>query len=329
MTETRIPNPYADPALVDAATLPVIDIAPLRGTDPDARAATAEAIGRASREVGFFYVVGHGIPPEVAAGALDAARWYFARPLEEQLAERASADRPRGYFPVRRRHAQGKVGGSMACFRAMVDLPADDPDVTAGTPLHGPNRWPPHAPFRDAVVAYQRHVLGVARDLLHAFALALGLPEDRFDGWYRKPMASLQLTHYRGRTDELELGLAEHRDLGGCTLLLQDETPGLEVQAADGTWIAAPPIAGSLVVNIGDWMSIWSGGRFVSTLHRAVNRAAHDRYSIPLFMIPDYDVTIEPLPELGPPVTELPAPFHCGTYLRRFYAQGLGEPPPT
>ncbi|HBT7638730.1 TPA: 2-oxoglutarate and iron-dependent oxygenase domain-containing protein, partial [Klebsiella pneumoniae] len=43
--------------------LPTIDIRDLAGDDLARRQAVADAIGRAAREVGFFYITGHGIDP--------------------------------------------------------------------------------------------------------------------------------------------------------------------------------------------------------------------------------------------------------------------------
>ncbi len=47
--------------------LPTIDIRDLAGDDLAGRQAVADAIGRAAREVGFFYITGHGIDPALIA----------------------------------------------------------------------------------------------------------------------------------------------------------------------------------------------------------------------------------------------------------------------
>ena len=54
-------------------------------------------------------------------------------------------------------------------------------------------------------------------------------------------------------------------------------------------------VPGALVVNIGDLMEFWSGGRFVATSHR-VRKVAEERYSFPLFFAADYDTVVAPLP---------------------------------
>ena len=47
-------------AIDTASDLPVIDIAPLRADGAD-RLAVVNAIDQACREIGFFYVTGHGV----------------------------------------------------------------------------------------------------------------------------------------------------------------------------------------------------------------------------------------------------------------------------
>lgn len=301
-------------------SVPEIDISALLSA-PRIDSTVADAVGAACRDVGFFTVVGHGVDSASIATILDAARWYFARPDAEKVAETASPDRPWGYIPVRRRHAQDKPGGTMESYRAMLGRLDSGVDATN----HDPDRWPPSTWFRQVVGEHHDAMTQLCRRLLHAFAVALGLPADRFDEMFRRPQTTLQLTRYRGVTDTVERGLAPHRDLGAFTVLVQDGTPGLEISDRSGAWQVVEPIGDGLTVNIGDWMETWSGGRFRSTLHRATNRSPVDRYSVPFFMIPDRDAWIRPLPELPPLTDTSPDPFECGAYLDSFYAEGLRE----
>jgi isopenicillin N synthase-like dioxygenase len=97
---------------------------------------------------------------------------------------------------------------------------------------------------------------------------------------------------------EERFGLAPHTDFGVLTLLLQDNSGGLQVQNKSGNWIEAPPISGTLACNIGDLLARWSNNRFASTLHRVVNRTQNARYSIPVFFDPQTDAVIDPV-DLG------------------------------
>lgn len=65
----------------------------------------------------------------------------------------------------------------------------------------------------------------------------------------------------------------------------------LEVQNSEGTWIACPPIPGTLVVALGQGLEAITGGVVTSTTHRVVSPAAGEgpRYSIPFFQGISYD----------------------------------------
>jgi len=100
-----------------------------------------------------------------------------------------------------------------------------------------------------------------------------------------------------------------HTDYGGLTLLYQDACGGLEVQGMDGEWVPATPIPGTIVVNIGDLMAFWSGGRYKATKHRVRFVAkqgegrqppwSKDRYSIVLFSHPNSNTKVVPLGTKG------------------------------
>src|SRR5207244_2322808 len=89
-------------------------------------------------------------------------------------------------------------------------------------------------------------------------------------------------------------GVGEHSDYGLLTILKQDDSGGLEVKAPGG-WIAAPPVPGSFVCNIGDMLERVTGGRYRSTPHRVRNLARHDRLSFPFFFDPGWDARVQPI----------------------------------
>ena len=82
------------------------------------------------------------------------------------------------------------------------------------------------------------------------------------------------------------------------TLLLQDNTGGLQTQARDGHWIDIAPTDGTIVVNLGDMMQAWTNDRYRAAIHRVVPMTTQRRFSIPYFSNPQRDAIIEPIPEL-------------------------------
>lgn len=101
-----------------------------------------------------------------------------------------------------------------------------------------------------------------------------------------------------GLADLGETALGYHTDPGVLTLLLQDNTGGLQTQSRDGHWIDIAPTDGTIVVNLGDMMQAWTNDRYRAAIHRVVPMTTQRRFSIPYFSNPQRDAIIEPIPEL-------------------------------
>jgi isopenicillin N synthase-like dioxygenase len=298
-------------------TLSVVDIAGLWTGHPDDLAAVAAELGKAARDNGFCYVVGHGIPDEVFDGLLEAAKRFFALSTEEKMSSYIGLSRcHRGYVPP------GEEGGysnpdrfdRKEAFDTALELPEDDPDYLAGNPMLGPNIWPDLPGFAEAVTAYYSSAIEVGRLLLGAFAVALGESPAVFTSVATRTPSQLRLIHYPHDGDAMDaLGIGAHTDFE-CFTLLKPTAPGLEVMTEDGEWVDAPPIAGSLVLNIGDMLETWTNGTFVATSHR-VRQVDEERYSFPLFVNVDYDTVVEPLEQFRTPGQPQRRPVKAGEHL--------------
>lgn len=281
--------------------VPVVDFAQFRDGSPEERRETARQIGEACRNIGFFYVVGHGVDRQTLDAVFEAARRFFSLPPErkaEIAIEKSTCHR--GYFALGGENLDPKQQKETGDFKEGIkigrDLPPDHPLVVAGTPLHGPNQWPSGLPdWQETMQAGYDALSGLGREIMHAFALALELPEDHFDRWLDGPMATLGPLHYppqTGAITQARLGAGAHTDFGCLTILAQDPVGGLQVRNAAGDWIDAPWIEDSFVVNIGDMMERWTNGIFSSTQHRVINRSGRDRYSLPFFYDPAFDADL-------------------------------------
>lgn len=283
---------------MSAHSLPIIDISRFRGPE---RAAFLDDLRRAAHDVGFFYVTGHGVPGAVTGAITELARRFFALPIEQRLEiENVHSPQFRGYTRVGTEHTGGTADQreqiDIGPERAALDVAPGEPDYLR---LIGPNQWPSALPeLRDAVLRWQAEALRVSREVLRALAAALGQPEGYFDGWFDDEAAvHVKIVHYPPRQTPADAqGVGSHKDYGYLALLQQDDIGGLQVQAADGSWIDATPVPGSFVVNIGEMLEIATQGYLKATQHRVLSPPAGvDRYSIPFFFGPRLDAVVEPL----------------------------------
>jgi polar amino acid transport system ATP-binding protein len=286
---------------VVAERLPVIDLTGFAEHD-DVRRVVAQRINAACRMHGFFYVAGHGIDPALLGRLEKLSRDFFALPLQEKMRiEMARGGRAwRGYFPVGNELTSGVPDRKEGLYLG-TELPADDPLVRAGTPVHGPNLFPSLAGFRETVLEYIDAVTGLGHRLMEAIALSLDLPADYFARRYTAdPLILFRIFNYPAPAHSTvgQWGVGEHTDYGLLTMLLQDENGGLEVKS-NGRWIDAPPIPGTFVCNLGDMLDRMTRGLYRSNPHRVRASRRNDRLSFPLFFDPNFFATVAPIEELA------------------------------
>ncbi|MBO2930200.1 2-oxoglutarate and iron-dependent oxygenase domain-containing protein [Metapseudomonas otitidis] len=297
-------------------TLPLIDIAPLYGTDSAAWRDVATQIDAACRDWGFFYITGHGIPSERIDALLAAAKAFFALPEAEKLKiDITRTAHHRGYGAIATEQLDPTQPSDLKeTFDMGFHMAADHPEVLAGKPLRGPNRHPELPGWAALMEQHYADMQALAQTLLRAIALALGIERDFFDARFAEPISVFRMIHYPPRHTARSAdqpGAGAHTDYGCVTLLYQDDAGGLQVRNVNGEWIDAPPIPGSFVVNIGDMMARWSNDRYTSTPHRVISPLGVHRYSMPFFAEPHPDTEISCLPNCSsadnppkyPPVT--------------------------
>ena len=279
--------------------LDVIDLANLKSQGSVTLRRVASELGRACREVGFFYIRNHGVPPDLISAMFARSSEFFAAPIDDKSEYAITRSRHnRGYVGIARESLNLEQADLKEAFNIGLDLPASDAEVIAGKPFRGVNLWPQLPGFRDTAIQYFNAVWQVGLDLHLAIATDLGLPARYFANKFDRPMATLRLLHYPPRVanSEKHPGAGEHTDYGSLTILLTDDVGGLEVRRRDGTWVEAPPIPGTFVCNIGDCLMRWSNGTYVSTPHRVTSPLGRDRYSIAFFLDPNPEALIECLP---------------------------------
>lgn len=278
--------------------LPVIDISPLLGRGVRAKRAVADALGDAAARVGFCYIEGHGIDQRTIDSVYKQAGRWFRNPLTHKLELYIGKSKNhRGYVPCSEQGLYADEGARhYEAFDLGLELPADDPDVSCGHHLLGPNVWPLQRGFRETVSSYYDRVSQLGRLMCGAFEMHLQVPPGTLLRAMTKPTSQLRLLHYIGNDDGAEpqaMNMGAHTDYE-CFTILHQSAPGLQVLNTANQWIDAPPLDGTFVINIGDLLETWTNGQFRSTLHRVVNTET-ERLSLPFFVGANYDAVIEPL----------------------------------
>jgi len=280
--------------------VPVIDISALVQRTNN-RHAAADEIGRACRDCGFFYVVGHGVNPDLCNRLEQLSREFFALPQATKMRiSMAHGGRAwRGYFPVGNELTSGKPDLKEGIYFG-AELSADDDRVRAHLPMHGANLFPELPGFRETVLQYMDELTRVGHVLMSGMALSLGLAEDYFAQNYTgDPLILFRIFNYPSsaatpQSNDVRWGVGEHTDYGLLTILLQDSTGGLQVKSK-ARWVDAPPITGSFICNIGDMLDRMTRGLYRSTPHRVLNVARRDRLSFPFFFDPNFNAQVQPI----------------------------------
>jgi isopenicillin N synthase-like dioxygenase/tRNA(Arg) A34 adenosine deaminase TadA len=288
---------------VDDGTVPIIDLS--SGSEDE----IAARLWEAATTVGFFTVVGHGIPQDVIKGAFDTSASFFSQPVEAKHKQSPFAANLNSGYEF------------MSQVRPSTGL-ADQKESLQITSRNGSmdGRWP-SGEFQKGTSALMEAAHGLAGRILDLLE-PKAVPHMKEKGglskshtlWADDGQCTLRLLHYPPVPKETITKLREagywragaHTDWDNITLLFQTmDGGGLECCAnprvvnENQYWTKVNPVEGGIAVNIGDMLSRWSDGRLLSNLHRV--RLPNDeemnpprsRYSIAYFAQSDKKTLIE------------------------------------
>jgi isopenicillin N synthase-like dioxygenase len=279
-------------------SIPEIDLSPWRSHDPATREAFADELLAVCHDVGFFQLVGHGVPGEFRARYFDLLQQFFALPEEVK----ATIDKRNS------RHFRGweRVGAELTDnrpdYREQLDVSSEHPARAADVEpaylrLDGPNQWLPEGVlpgFRAAVEELFLRLGATAEEIMAALSVGLGLEPDHLHRVFgERQLSFAKLIHYPP-TPPGEAGVNAHHDAGFLTLLMQHGVGGLQVLNPAGDWIDVPPRDDAFVVNLGEMLQAMTGNYVVATTHRVI--ATEERYSSGYFHGPDLRTRLDPLP---------------------------------
>ena len=298
--------------------LPQLDIAAFLA-DPSSPAGRdfASELTAACHDVGFVYLLGHGVDADLEQEVFGAARRFFGLPEADRM-QIVNTNSPhfRGYTRLGHEHTNG-----VSDRRDQIDIgpERDEPIVADGAPpwmrLRGPNQWPDAVPeMRPVVTAWMDQMAVVGRAVLHALAIGLGQPAELFDPVVSPdPEVLVKIIRYPAAVDGDQRdanarvpgqGVGAHHDSGLITFIMQDEVGGLQVASGDG-FIDAPQVPGAYILNLGEMLQLATDGYLRATKHRVVSPAVGlERISIAYFFNPSMEATLAPV-DLPPALAAL------------------------
>ncbi|KAF3450450.1 hypothetical protein FNV43_RR06532 [Rhamnella rubrinervis] len=178
---------------------------------------------------------------------------------------------------------------------------------------------------RDSLEAYSVEVKNIAQKLLHLTTKALKMNPNDMRELIEEGFQSMRMNYYPPCPQpNLVIGLNNHSDAVGLTILLQiNDKEGLQIRK-DGMWVPIKPLPNAFIVNIGDILEIVTNGIYRSIEHRAIVNADKERLSVATFYSPKLDGELGPAPSLIS--KETPALFMrigVADYYKGFFSRQL------
>lgn len=281
-------------------SLAIIDLSKAK-TD---RLELGKQVASALESTGFLFI--DNVPGLDYAKLFQCCKWFFDQPDELKKSvtrnfwNSNNKNVYRGYFPVKPGDPSRKEG-----FEFARDVPAGDTSVSPDNWFYEKSVWPKEDgkfPFKEFLQETYEIMHNTGVEIMRLASLGLGIPENTFDYMFAsKPCSTFRIMHYppwdgsppdnAKIEDGKVLITPDHTDTNFLTLLARFGYKGLEVLTQDNEWAEIETRPGSLVMNIGDTLSRMMGGRFKATRHRVIDIGV-DRYSVPFFMSPNFEVDV-------------------------------------
>ncbi|KAH9936866.1 Clavaminate synthase-like protein [Epithele typhae] len=283
------------PQDVPTCPLLVVDYELIKAGDAD----EIERLWRAATEMGFWYLMNHGVYEEAEA-MFTMGEETIALTLEEKLLfEQGDHGVSFGYKAAGVQFTDDKGTRDVTEF---VNISKDDalawPAVARRTYPSAVNTRMESTimPFVKKSLAINNHLIGVLND-------KLGLPAGTLASLHKVEEFSgctarfIRAPPYPG--SEEKTFLTAHTDFGSLSFL-HNRLGGLQVlPPGSDQWFYVKPLPGHAICNIGDALNIFSGGILRSNIHRVVppprEQAEYERHSVVFFTRPNDAVELRAL----------------------------------
>ncbi|MBT4906081.1 MAG: isopenicillin N synthase family oxygenase [Rhodospirillaceae bacterium] len=313
--------------------IPVLDMGPYLAGEPGAAEELAANIRFIQETIGFYVVINHGIDRPTIDDAYGALKEFFKLSTEDKAALKFDETSVGYIAPKSTVYVTSKINENTKqdlneTLVLCLDRPDDHPYVRDGVRFTGPNKWPDIEGFREPMVRYQYACADLGRKIVPLYALALDKPIDFFDKYFEEPIMWTRNAHYPAvEAEENQFGISPHSDHSFLTILPLTRVAGLQVLTHQGNWLPASFNKDALVINTGEFLNLWSNGRFIASPHRVIP-PAQDRYSMATFFDAAPDTLADPadFAEAGEELKYEPTTMYdyvCG-YIDQNYSSKAG-----
>ncbi|KAL5485846.1 hypothetical protein ACEPAI_6888 [Sanghuangporus weigelae] len=281
----------------------VIDYELLKNGDSE----EIEKLWKAATELGFWYLKNHGADREVE-GMFEMGEETMDLPLDEKLKyEYAEGIETSGY------KALGTYATSEYGTPDNVEFINISREDTLAYPKVVHRTYPSTvvAHMEPTIIPFVHKSLAVIDTILSVFEKKLDLPAgtllklhahtDRSGSEARAIKSPPKYRNNSGAVEKEKLSLGAHTDIGSLSFL-HNRLGGLQVfppNSAD--WQYVRPIPGHAICNIGDALSLFSGGILRSNMHRVVPppgvQGTYPRWSVVFFCRPGHNIKLNALEE--------------------------------
>tara|TARA_B110000093_G_C12887727_1_gene374745 strand:+ start:177 stop:1142 length:966 start_codon:yes stop_codon:yes gene_type:complete len=288
------------------AKFPIVDIEKYFNSNKIEKDNYSQEVDAICRNSGFLAIKNHGIEQSVIDGIWNATERFFLLSDNKKNESKAPFDGyPYGYLgPGKEALAASQGMNTPPDLKESFNggpilTPANITDSDALSFCYANTIWP-NSPveFESAWIAYYQQMEILASKIMQLFATALRLEEKFFDPYIDQPISALRALNYPAQKKPPEIGqlrAGAHSDYGSLTILLPEENSvGLEILTLSGQWELVPAIPNTFIINIGDLMARWTNDRWISTLHRVVNKGStNKRQSLAYFHQPNWNAEIQ------------------------------------
>ncbi|CAN4092863.1 unnamed protein product [Withania somnifera] len=315
----RPPHELAEELNMCKSTLqvPVVDLSGIEIQDRHKK--IVDEIREACETWGHFQVINHRVPSSVLEGMIYGTRKFHEQDVEVKKVYHSTDPQKRVRYDSNLRiyQTKGKTANwkDTLYFSGLVSghiKPEELPEVC-----------------REISLEYINHVTKLRDILLGLLSEALGLRINHLKATECAIQQWVACHYYPACPQpELALGVVKHTDPTFLTVLLQDQSGGLQVMR-NNQWADVEPIEHGLVVNIGDLLQqILSNDKFISATHRVLANKLGPRISVVSFFNGRFES-----PRMYGPIKELisdeqPAlykEFQVADYVAKFFSKPLNK----